>query len=147
MHSQFVSDVIKPLLIDQLMDQEVVHLSGGGVAESFPNLCLGKPAGIYLIDERSVYLDSEECIVASKPIKRIVLHAKKTAFVEHDFIMAICLADRAIVYEGKPSVDYTANVPQSLLTGMKLFLSHLDITFRRDITTRTSMIYLKTGPT
>ena len=85
---------------------------------------LMQPADIYLIDEPSAYLDSEQRIVASKVIKRFILHAKKTAFVvEHDFIMATYLADRVIVYEGQPSVDCTANTPQSLLTGMNLFLS------------------------
>lgn len=87
-------------------------------------LDLMQPADIYLIDEPSAYLDSEQRIVASKVIKRFILHAKKTAFVvEHDFIMATYLADRVIVYEGQPSVDCTANTPQSLLTGMNLFLS------------------------
>ena len=34
-----------------------------------------------------------------------ILHAKKTAFViEHDFIMATYLADRVIVFEGKPAI-------------------------------------------
>lgn len=37
--------------------------------------------------------------------------------------MATYLADRVIVYEGKPSIDCIANSPQSLLTGMNLFLS------------------------
>ncbi|PON37476.1 ABC transporter ABCE [Parasponia andersonii] len=134
-HPQFVSDVMKPLLIEQLMDQEVVNLSGGELQRVALCLCLGKPADIYLIDEPSAYLDSEQRIVASKVIKRFILHAKKTAFVvEHDFIMATYLADRVIVYEGQPSIDCTANSPQSLLTGMNLFLSHLDITFRRDPT-------------
>ena len=83
-----------------------------------------QPADIYLIDEPSAYLDSEQRIVASKVIKRFILHAKKTAFVvEHDFIMATYLADRVIVYEGRPSLDCIANSPQSLLTGMNLFLS------------------------
>ena len=83
-----------------------------------------QPADIYLIDEPSAYLDSEQRIVASKVIKRFILHAKKTAFVvEHDFIMATYLADRVIVYEGQPSIDCSANSPQSLLTGMNLFLS------------------------
>ncbi|KAK6158537.1 hypothetical protein DH2020_005851 [Rehmannia glutinosa] len=124
MHPQFVSDVMKPLLIEQLMDQEVVNLSGGELQRVALTLCLGKPADIYLIDEPSAYLDSEQRIVASKVIKRFILHAKKTAFVvEHDFIMATYLADRVIVYEGKPSIDCTANAPQSLLTGMNLFLS------------------------
>ncbi|RAL40391.1 unnamed protein product [Cuscuta campestris] len=135
MHPQFVSDVMKPLQIEQLMDQEVVNLSGGELQRVALTLCLGKPADIYLIDEPSAYLDSEQRIVASKVIKRFILHAKKTAFVvEHDFIMATYLADRVVVYEGTPSVDCIANSPQSLLTGMNLFLSHLDITFRRDPT-------------
>ncbi|CAH2078550.1 unnamed protein product [Thlaspi arvense] len=126
MHPQFVSDVMKPLQIEQLMDQEVVNLSGGELQRVALALCLGKPADIYLIDEPSAYLDSEQRIVASKVIKRFILHAKKTAFVvEHDFIMATYLADRVIVYEGQPSIDCIANCPQSLLSGMNLFLSDI----------------------
>ncbi|CAI5960209.1 unnamed protein product, partial [Closterium sp. NIES-65] len=121
--------------IDPLLDQEVVNLSGGELQRVAISLCLGKPADIYLIDEPSAYLDSEQRIVAAKVIKRFILHAKKTAFVvEHDFIMATYLADRVIVYEGQPSVDCTARTPQSLNSGMNLFLSQLDITFRRDPT-------------
>jgi len=134
-HPQFTSDVMKPLQIEQLLDQEVVNLSGGELQRVAICLCLGKPADIYLIDEPSAYLDSEQRIVAAKVIKRFILHAKKTAFVvEHDFIMATYLADRVIVYDGKPSVECSAHAPQSLQTGMNLFLSHLDITFRRDPT-------------
>ncbi|KAJ8759688.1 hypothetical protein K2173_009786 [Erythroxylum novogranatense] len=100
MHPQFVSDVMRPLLIEQLKDQEVLNLSGGELQRVALRLCLGKPADIYLIDEPSAYLDSEQRI----------LHAKKTAFVvEHDFIMATYVADRVIVYEGTPSLDCTAN--------------------------------------
>ena len=61
------------------------------------------------------------------------MHAKKTAFVvEHDFIMATYLADRVIVFDGKPSIDARANKPESLLTGCNKFLKNLDVTFRRD---------------
>lgn len=52
--------------------------------------------------------------------------------VEHDFIMATYLADRVIVFEGQPSVQTTANTPQTLLAGMNRFLELLGITFRRD---------------
>jgi ATP-binding cassette subfamily E protein 1 len=83
-----------------------------------------QPADIYLIDEPSAYLDSEQRIVASKVIKRYILHARKTAFiVEHDFIMAAYLADQVVVYEGQPSVECTACTPQSLVSGMNRFLS------------------------
>lgn len=98
-------------------------------------LCLGQPANIYLIDEPSAYLDSEQRIVAAKVIKRYIMHAKKTAFiVEHDFIMATYLADRVIVFEGEPGVLCKANSPQGLLQGMNTFLAQLEITFRRDPT-------------
>uniref|UniRef100_A0ACD5Z0A9 Uncharacterized protein n=1 Tax=Avena sativa TaxID=4498 RepID=A0ACD5Z0A9_AVESA len=134
-HPQFMSDVMKPLQIEQLMDHEVMTLSGGEVQRVALCLCLGKPADIYLIDEPSAYLDSEQRIVAAKVIKRFILHARKTAFiVEHDFIMAAYLADKVVVYEGRPSVQCTACTPQSLVSGMNRFLSHLDITFRRDPT-------------
>ncbi|XP_070554138.1 ATP-binding cassette sub-family E member 1-like [Ptychodera flava] len=132
-HPQFIADVMKPLLIEQIFDQEVQNLSGGELQRVALTLCLGKPADVYLIDEPSAYLDSEQRLVAAKVIKRFILHAKKTGFVvEHDFIMATYLADRVIVFEGKPSVDTQANTPQTLLGGMNKFLESLQITFRRD---------------
>jgi len=135
MHPQFQTDVVKPLQIESIIDQEVIHLSGGELQRVAIVLCLGQPADIYLIDEPSAYLDSEQRIIAAKVIKRYILHAKRTAFVvEHDFIMATYLADRVVVYEGTPSIHAFANAPQNLLTGMNKFLQSLEITFRRDPT-------------
>jgi len=132
-HPQFVADVMKPLRIDDIIDQEVQNLSGGELQRVAIVLCLGKAADVYLIDEPSAYLDSEQRLVAAKVIKRFILHAKKTAFVvEHDFIMATYLSDRVIVFEGKPSVETVAHTPQALLPGMNRFLELLSITFRRD---------------
>jgi len=133
LHPQFQADVLKPLSISHLMDQKVQHLSGGELQRVALVLCLGTPADVYLIDEPSAYLDSEQRLIAAKVIKRFIMHTKKTAFVvEHDFIMATYLATRVIVYEGTASVDCTANTPQSLLSGMNKFLRGLEITFRRD---------------
>lgn len=135
MHAQFNTDVIRPMALDMIMDQLVTTLSGGELQRVAIVLCLGKPADIYLIDEPSAYLDSEQRIIASRVIKRFILHAKKTAFVvEHDIVMATYLSDRVIVYEGTPSVEAFAGAPESLLTGMNKFLASLEITFRRDPT-------------
>jgi ATP-binding cassette subfamily E protein 1 len=132
-HPQFQSDVVKPMKVMDVIDQEVKHLSGGELQRCALVLALGAPADIYLIDEPSAYLDSEQRIVAAKVIRRFILHAKKTGFiVEHDFIMATYLADRVIVYDGSPAMDCCANTPESLLTGMNKFLANLQITFRRD---------------
>jgi ATP-binding cassette subfamily E protein 1 len=130
---QFQTDVYKPLKMDDFIDQEVQNLSGGELQRVAIVLALGLPADIYLIDEPSAYLDSEQRIIAARVIKRFIMHSKKTAFiVEHDFIMATYLADRVIVFDGTPSVKSRANTPESLLTGCNKFLKNLDVTFRRD---------------
>lgn len=130
---QFNTDVIKPLNVKDIIDERVQHLSGGELQRVAIILALGKPADIYLIDEPSAYLDSEQRIICSKVIRKFVIHSKKTAFiVEHDFIMATYMADRVMVFEGKPSVDATAHKAESLLTGCNRFLKNLNVTFRRD---------------
>jgi len=132
-HPQFVSDVMKPLNMEALMDNGVQNLSGGELQRLAICLALGKPADVYLVDEPSAYLDSEQRINCAKVIKRFIMHSKKTAFVvEHDFIMATYLADRVVVYTGRPGMEATATSPQSLLTGMNMFLKSLEVTFRRD---------------
>jgi ATP-binding cassette, sub-family E, member 1 len=134
-HPQFVSDVMKPLTMESIIDNSVQTLSGGELQRLAITLALGKPADVYLIDEPSAYLDSEQRMNCAKVIKRFIMHSKKTAFVvEHDFIMATYLADRVIVYRGNPGVEATASPPQSLLSGMNEFLKSLEVTFRRDPT-------------
>jgi len=134
-HPQFIADVIKPLAIERCFDQCVQELSGGELQRVAIVLCLGLPADIYLLDEPSAYLDSEQRIIASKVIKRFILHSKRTAFVvEHDFIMATYLADRMVVYDGEPGVECTAHTPQPLVQGTNTFLKSIDVTFRRDPT-------------
>ena len=69
-HPQFISDVMKPLNMDGLMDLEVQNLSGGELQRVAIVICLGKPADVYLIDEPSAYLDSEQRLTTAKVIKR-----------------------------------------------------------------------------
>eukprot|EP00558_Chaetoceros_sp_UNC1202_P005468 CAMPEP_0197240768 /NCGR_PEP_ID=MMETSP1429-20130617/6977_1 /TAXON_ID=49237 /ORGANISM="Chaetoceros sp., Strain UNC1202" /LENGTH=658 /DNA_ID=CAMNT_0042700473 /DNA_START=46 /DNA_END=2022 /DNA_ORIENTATION=+ len=134
-HPQFMSDVMKPLNMDNIIDNGVQTLSGGELQRLAICLALGTPADVYLIDEPSAYLDSEQRINCAKVIKRFIMHSKKTAFVvEHDFIMATYLADRVVVYTGNPGIEATATSPQGLLTGMNQFLKSLKVTFRRDPT-------------
>ena len=57
---------MRPLKMDALMDQEVQNLSGGELQRVAMTLCLGKPADVYLIDEPSAYLDSEQRLACAK---------------------------------------------------------------------------------
>lgn len=116
MHPQFNSDVCKPMKLADILEQEVQKLSGGELQRVALILALGKPANVYLLDEPSAYLDSEQRIITAKVIKRFIMNSKKTAFiVEHDFIMATYLADQVIVYEGSPGQKCKANSPMGLV--------------------------------
>ncbi|KAL8101916.1 ABC transporter E family member 2-like [Apium graveolens] len=133
---EFMLYVLEPLEIIDLMNRRVIDLVRGQVQRLALCLCLGKPADLYLIDEASAYLSAEQNVIASKVIKGFIRRTKKTAVVvDHDFMVATYLADRVIVFEGSPSIHCTANSPRGLLAGMNLFLSHLDISCRKDSTT------------
>ena len=129
----FQTEITKPLKIEQLLDRNLKELSGGELQRVAILMCLAKPADIYLIDEPSAYLDSEQRLITAKIIKRFVMQKQKTAFVvEHDFMMASYLADKVIVFDGEPSVTCHTTIPLNVVDGMNQFLKKLDITFRRD---------------
>ena len=133
--SIFRTEVLLPLNIESLLDNDVQTLSGGELQRVAIVLALAKPCDIFLIDEPSAYLDAEQRVTASKVMKRWILSSKKSAFVvEHDFIMATYLADKVICFEGIPAKESTCTSPESLLTGMNKFLKMMEITFRRDPT-------------
>ena len=52
------------------MIDQVKNLSGGELQRVALCLCLGKPADVYLIDEPSAYLDSEQRLNTARVIKR-----------------------------------------------------------------------------
>ena len=54
LHPQFQTDVLKPMNLDAIMDQDVQTLSGGELQRVAIVLALGKPnVSVYLIDEPS----------------------------------------------------------------------------------------------
>ena len=100
----FKTEVLTPLDIDSLLENDVQTLSGGELQRVAIVLALAKPCDLYLIDEPSAYLDSEQRILAARVMKRWIMTQKKAAFiVEHDFIMATYLADKVIVFSGTPA--------------------------------------------
>ena len=65
-HQSFLSEVVRPMKVDLLYDNEAQKLSGGELQRVAIVLVLGKKANVYLIDEPSVYLDSEQRIINEK---------------------------------------------------------------------------------
>jgi ATP-binding cassette subfamily E protein 1 len=67
---------MKPLNIQNIIDQQVKNLSGGELQRVALTVCLGKPADVYLIDEPSAYLDAEQRLNAARIIKRCYFYVK-----------------------------------------------------------------------
>ncbi|AEA39087.1 RNase L inhibitor (nucleomorph) [Cryptomonas paramecium] len=131
--SFFKNNIFEPLRENLSLEKEFQNLSGGEIQRLSLLFCLGKISDLYLIDEPSSYLDSEQRLIISKIIKKFFVNFEKPAFVvEHDFIIATYLADKIIVFEGTPSFCCKASSPLPVNEGINKFLKQLDITFRKD---------------
>ncbi len=131
--SFYQSEVMEPLELRYLMDKRLNSLSGGELQRVAIALCLLRDADLYLIDEPSAYLDSAQRMNAAKVIRRVMENGKKSAFVvEHDIYFVDLVADRLMVFSGRPGIRGSASEPLGMRDGMNTFLKLLDITFRRD---------------
>ena len=135
--SWYKTEVLKPLGINTLLDRNIAELSGGELQKVTIAACLSRKAELYLLDEPSAYLDVEERLNMARAIRRVVETHNVTAFVvEHDVVAQDFIADRLMVFTGKPGVEGTAKPLTSLRDGMNMFLKEMDVTFRRDPTTK-----------
>jgi ATP-binding cassette subfamily E protein 1 len=127
------ADVIQPLNIRPLWENSVNTLSGGELQRVAIALCLAREADIYLIDEPSAYLDSNQRIETAKVIRRTIENRGKSAMiVEHDVYFIDIVADSIMAFSGEPSVNGVGEGPFSMREGMNRFLASVNITFRRD---------------
>ena len=126
-------EVFNPLKIKYLLEKKVKELSGGELQRLAIALCLGKEVDLYLIDEPSAYLDSEQRMAASRTIRRVIEKLGKSALiVDHDVYFIDLVSDALMVFSGEPGKHGIAQGPFDLHTGMNIFLKDVGITFRRD---------------
>ena len=131
------AEIFEPFHIKYLLDKELDTLSGGELQRVSIAYSLIKEADIYLIDEPSAYLDSEQRMIVSRTIRRIIEKTGKSAMVvDHDVYFIDMISDALIVFDGEPGKHGTAQGPFSLHEGMNRFLKDVDITFRRDEETK-----------
>ena len=131
----FADQCIKPLGLTKLLDRDIQELSGGELQRVAIVACLAKDSQVYLLDEPSAYLDVEERLAAARAIRRTVEEKHAFAFVvEHDIVSQDFIADRLMIFDGKPGLEGHAGEPIQLREGMNNFLSRMDLTFRRDPT-------------
>jgi ATP-binding cassette subfamily E protein 1 len=133
----YKSEIMHPLDLEPLLERDVTQLSGGELQRVAISACLSKKALVYLLDEPSAYLDVEERLAMARTIRRVVETRNAMAFVvEHDVVAQDFIADRLMIFTGKPGVSGTASAPTSLRKGMNAFLKDMNITFRRDPQTK-----------
>ena len=132
----FQGEVIIPLGIKQLMEKSVKTLSGGELQRVAITLCLAREADIYLFDEPSAYLDSNQRMNAAKTIRRMMEKSGKSGMiVDHDIYFLDMVSDSMMVFSGEPGHKGIGDGPFAMREGMNKFLKAVDITFRRDADT------------
>ncbi len=135
--SFFKAELFEPLNLKYLLDKNINSLSGGELQRVATANALVQEADIYLIDEPSAYLDSEQRMKTSRTIRRLIEKTGKSAMIiDHDVYFIDMISDALIVFDGQPGEQGKAQGPFSLHEGMNRFLKDVDITFRRDEDTK-----------
>jgi len=135
--SFFTAEIFETFHLKYLMDKQLDTLSGGELQRVAIANCLVQDADIYLIDEPSAYLDSEQRMITSRTVRRIIEKSGKSAMiVDHDVYFIDMVSDALIVFDGKPGKHGRGQGPFGLHEGMNRFLKDVDITFRRDEETK-----------
>jgi len=129
----FKAEIFKPLNLKYLLDKQMDTLSGGELQRVAIANSLVQEADIYLIDEPSAYLDSEQRMITSRTVRRVIEKSGKSAMiVDHDVYFIDMISDALIVFDGEPGKNGKGRGPFGLHEGMNRFLKDVDITFRRD---------------
>ena len=132
----FKAEVAAPLNIDPIMDRMIDSISGGELQRVAIALALGREADIYLIDEPSAYLDSNQRMEAARTIRRVMEKSGRSGLiVDHDVYFIDMVSDSLMVFDGEPSIKGHGAGPFGMRQGMNQFLKDVNITFRRDTDT------------
>ena len=79
LHSSFYKgEIFEPMNLKYLLDKHVTTLSGGELQRVAIANCLVQEADIYLIDEPSAYLDSEQRMITSRTVRSVIEKSGKS---------------------------------------------------------------------
>jgi ATP-binding cassette, sub-family E, member 1 len=131
-------DLIPGLHLDEIMDVALPDLSGGELQRAAVALALARTATLYLLDEPSAYLDSDERMSMARLIRRQVERQAVSALVvDHDVYFLDLACDSLMDFrpEGEGGSAGRGDGPFPMREGMNRLLKTVDITFRRDAET------------
>lgn len=132
----FRAEIEHPLELKKLYNKKVEELSGGELQRVAIAVCLAHDTDIYLLDEPSAYLDSNQRMVVAKVIRRVIEKRGKSAMVvDHDIYFIDLVSDSIMNFSGQEAVHGYGEGPFEMREGMNRFLREVGITFRRDAET------------
>jgi ATP-binding cassette subfamily E protein 1 len=134
----FERDLVPGLHLEEILDVSLPDLSGGELQRSAVALALARTATLYLLDEPSAYLDSDERMAMARLIRRQVERQAVSALVvDHDVYFLDLASDALMVFapEGTGGTAGRGDGPFPMREGMNRLLRTVDVTFRRDAET------------
>ncbi len=134
----FERELVPGLHIDEILDVAMTDLSGGELQRAAVALALARPATLYLLDEPSAYLDSDERMSMARLIRRQVERQAVSALVVDHDVYFLDLASDALMVFGSDAPDGSrgrGDGPFPMREGMNRLLKSVDVTFRRDAET------------
>ncbi len=131
--NDFKNQILRPLGLEDLLENEVSNLSGGERQRLAIAVCLSKEADIYLMDEPSAYLDVDQRLAVAKLIQSVTSRNEASSMViDHDILFLDYLSERGMVFLGEPGIRGKALKPGDLERSFNKFLEDVGVTFRRD---------------
>jgi ATP-binding cassette, sub-family E, member 1 len=130
-------ELVPGLHLDQVLDVPMPDLSGGELQRAAVALAMARPATLYLLDEPSAYLDSDERMAMAKLVRRQVERSQATALVvDHDVYFLDLACDGLMVFRSTDGGRQGEGAgPFPMREGMNRLLKDVAITFRRDAET------------
>ncbi len=131
--SNYKSEIMRPLNLERLVRRKVKKLSGGELQRVAIAVTLSRECDVYLLDEPSAFLDVEQRLSVASMIRRIIEKREcSSMIIDHDLLFLSQIADRGMVFIGKPGKEAYAEEPTKVENAFNSFLSKVEVTFRKD---------------
>lgn len=117
-------ELVQKLAMEQVLDREIGHLSGGELQRLALAAALARDADVYFIDEPSSYLDIHQRLNAARAIREMAdVHGKAVVVIEHDLAVLDFLADNVHLLYGREGAYGIVALPRPVRTAINVYLA------------------------
>ncbi len=132
----FKTNILEKLNLKNILTNEIKNLSGGELQKFHLALALLQESDLLALDEPSAFIDVEDRLKVAEVIKDFIQQRDISAIVvDHDIQFIDYLGDRMLVFTGISGKQGNTELLEKQ-QGMNKVLKLLDITYRKDPSTR-----------